>query len=66
MIEELGQGGFAKVFKAKFHGKIVAMKYIPLDRVKEDYKYEIESYGCHEYCNQDRVCSSLLKSKSDR
>ena len=57
-MEELGKGGFAKVFKAKFHGKIVAMKYISLDKVKNDYKYSEKSYGCHEYCNQDRVCSS--------
>ena len=58
LIEELGQGGFAKVFKANFHGKHVAMKYIPLDKVKNDYKYEKESYGCHEYYYQEKVCSS--------
>ena len=58
LIEELGEGDFAKVFKAKFHGKHVAMKYIPLDKVKEDYQYRTKSYGFHEYYNQEKVCSS--------
>ena len=57
-MEELGEGGFAKVFKAKFHGQLVAMKYIPLDKVKENYQYTPISYGCHEYCEQEKVCSS--------
>ena len=56
LIEELGQGGFAKVFKAKFHGKHVAMKFIPLDKVKHSYAYDDESYGLHEYVNQEKVC----------
>ena len=62
MIEELGEGGFAKVFKAKFHGQLVAMKYIPLDKVIENYEYKYDSYGCHEYNHQEKVCSSDEKN----
>ena len=53
LIEQLGQGGFAKVFKARFNDDLVAMKYIPLDKVKDGYQYDISSYGVHEYYNQD-------------
>ena len=60
LIEQLGEGGFAKVFKAKFHGRIVAMKYIPLDKVKDGYQYRINSYGLHEYENQEKVCSRVV------
>ena len=50
----VGEGGQAKVFKAKFHGKDVAMKYIPLDKVKDGYKYHYhDSYGCSEFCQQE-------------
>ena len=49
----LGQGGQAKVFKAEFHGEDVAMKYVPLDKFKNDYQYEYKSYGVHEFQNQE-------------
>ena len=55
LIGELGEGGFAKVFKAKFHAKDVAMKYIPLDKVKDQYQYYSFSYGLHELYNQEKV-----------
>ena len=50
---QLGEGGQAKVFKAKFHGKDVAMKYIPLDHKKDNYEYHRGSYGCHEFNEQE-------------
>ena len=54
LISQLGEGGQAKVFKGKFHGKDVAMKYIPLDKVKDVYEYKIESYGCNEiWCQKE-------------
>ena len=55
MESDLGEGGQAKVFKAKFHGKDVAMKYIPLDHVKDDYKYDGYEYGCHEFYWQEKL-----------
>ena len=54
LVSELGEGGQAKVFKAKFHGKDVAMKYIPLDKVKHGYKYDVSSYGCSEFHYQEK------------
>ena len=51
---KLGEGGQAKVFKAKFHCKFVAMKYVPLDHVKDGYEYDWSSYGCHEYFHQEK------------
>ena len=53
-ICQLGEGGQAKVFKAKFHGQNVAMKYIPLDKVKHGYQYEVSFYGCHEFYIQEK------------
>ena len=55
----MGEGGQAKVFKAKFHGKDVAMKFIPLDHAKDGYKYERSSYGCHEYDYQEKFFKDL-------
>ena len=54
LISELGKGGQAKVFKARFHGKDVAMKYIPLDKVKHGYSYNWRSYGCNEFHWQEK------------
>ena len=54
LVSELGEGGQAKVFKAKFHGKEVAMKYIPLDKVKDEYEYKYDSYGCGEFFYQEK------------
>ena len=54
LISKLGEGGQAKVFKAKFHGKDVAMKYIPLDKVQNGYTFDWKSYGCSEFCTQEK------------
>ena len=59
MESELGQGGQAKVFKAKFHGNDVAMKFIPLDHVKDGFEYEVTSYGCHEFFFQEKFFEDL-------
>ena len=60
LISQLGEGGQAKVFKAKFHDNDVAMKYIPLDKVKDGYEYEEISYGCHEFYMQEKF-SAITK-----
>ena len=58
MVSILGEGGQAKVFKAKFHDKDVAMKYIPLDKAvnpwRDGYEYDIHDYGCDEYYQQEK------------
>ena len=53
------EGSKAKVFKAKFHGKGVAMKYIPLDKVKDYYQYRASSYGCDEFYWQEKFSEPL-------
>ena len=63
LLSPLGEGGQAKVFKGKFHGKDVAMKYIPLDKVKGDYEYEWTSYGCHEFYEQEKFSEPKTKKK---
>ena len=41
LISVIGEGGQAKVFRATFHGQDVAIKYIPLDKVKHrEYRYK--------------------------
>ena len=62
---QLGEGGQAKVFKAKFHRKNVAMKYVPLDHVKDNYEYKIGSYGCHEFFEQEKVYQYKKKLKTE-
>ena len=56
----MGEGGQAKVFKAKFHDKYVAMKYVPLDHVKHIYKYTEICYGCHEFYEQEKLLIGVM------
>ena len=63
LVSQLGEGAQAKVYKAKFHGKDVAMKYIPLDKVKYDYQYKWESYGCHEFFYQKEFSKKIACKK---
>ena len=53
---QLGSGGFATVYKGLFHGVERAFKVIPLD--EEEHKYNVKSYGCHEYNNQENDLKS--------
>ena len=53
---QLGSGGFATVYKGFFHGVERAFKVIPLD--EEEHKYDVKSYGCHEYNNQENDLKS--------
>ena len=66
LVSNLGEGGQAKVFKAEFHGKKVAMKYIPLDKVKNQYKYDYNSYGCEEFYDQEKFYKVQYLRKSFR
>ena len=63
LVSQLGEGAQAKVFKAKFHGKDVAMKYIPLDKAKYNYQYEWGSYGCHEFFYQKKFLEYSTRIK---
>ena len=66
LISKLGEGGQAKVFKAKFHGKDVAMKYIPLDKVKDKYEYRTTSYGCNEFHVQEKFSNCRNCSNGEK
>ena len=68
LLGKLGEGGQAKVFKGEFHGNHVAMKYVPLDHLKKDYKYDCRSYGCNEFFHQEKfpMRSIDLTSKSEQ
>ena len=51
LIRQLGTGGFAEVYEGWHHGRKRAFKMIPLN--KDEHKYNIWSYGCHEYYHQE-------------
>ena len=55
---QLGSGGFATVYKGLYHGVERAFKVIPLN--EENHKYNITSYGCHEYYNQENDFKSRI------
>ena len=53
--KELGKGGFASVYKGKFHQGLAAFKFIPI--VEQGYKYIKSSVGCQEYQHQELIKS---------
>ena len=53
LIEPIGEGGFATVFRGAFHDGEAAFKFVPIE--KDGYKYEIDSVGIHEYCRQEKM-----------
>ena len=61
---QLGSGGFATVYKGLFHGVERAFKVVPLD--EEKHKYNIGSYGCHEYYNQENDLKSRTTFTFDK
>ena len=48
---QLGSGGFACVYESIYHGKLRALKFIPLR--KDQRYYDVRAYGCHEYYQQE-------------
>ena len=63
LTEKLGQGGFACVFRGKFHQGEAAFKFIPIEEQKEVYNHY--AVGCHEYDEQIRAHAEL-KSLVDK
>ena len=53
LIEPIGEGGFATVFRGAFHDGEAAFKFIPVDL--DGYKYENTSVGIYEYDNQEKI-----------
>ena len=61
---QLGSGGFATVYKGWYHGVERAFKVVPLD--EKNYQYNIKSYGCHEYYNQENDLKPRTTLKVDK
>ena len=62
----MGSGGFAQVYEGLYHGILRAFKFIPLNR--QTHEYDIQSYGCHEYYNQEndkeKLDSNFIRTES--
>ena len=52
--EEIGKGGFASVYRGKFHQGQAAFKFIQI-KDEQTYKFDLYAVGCHEYCQQEIV-----------
>ena len=53
LIEPIGEGGFATVYRGKFHQREAAFKFIPINT--NGYKYDNTSVGLHEYYKQEKI-----------
>ena len=53
LIEPIGEGGFASVYRGKFHQDEAAFKFMPIDL--NEYKYKSFSVGIHEYYQQEKI-----------
>ena len=53
LIERIGEGGFATVYRGKFHQGEAAFKFIPIDL--NEYKYKATSFGIYEYYQQEKI-----------
>ena len=53
LIEPIGKGGFATVFRGKFHQREAAFKFIPIDM--DGYDYDLNSVGIYEYRKQEKI-----------
>ena len=49
----LGKGGFASVYRGKFHGGDAAFKFIKVN--EEGYTYDWHAKGCREYTQQEMI-----------
>ena len=61
MIEPIGKGGCATVYRGAFHSDKAAFKFIPVDNFS-DYEYKVTSVGLHEYYQQEKI-SEITKLK---
>ena len=52
--EEIGKGGFASVYRGRFHQGRAAFKFIQIKN-EEKFRYDWTSVGCYEYWQQEKV-----------
>ena len=53
LIEPIGEGGFATVYRGAFHDREAAFKFVPVDL--NGYKYKRSSVGIYEYDQQEKI-----------
>ena len=53
LVEPIGEGGFATVYRGKFHQGEAAFKFIPIDL--DGYKYDVNSVGIYEFYQQGNI-----------
>ena len=53
LIAPIGEGGFATVYRGKFHQGEAAFKLIPIEM--DGYKYQWNSVGIYEYKQQEKI-----------
>ena len=58
--EQIGKGGFASVYRGKFHQGQAAFKFVPIKN-EQTYTYRSNAVGCYEYYQQEVVMNYLLR-----
>ena len=53
LIEPIGEGGYATVYRGAFHDGEAAFKFVPIDL--DGYEYTDSSVGLHEYFQQEKI-----------
>ena len=56
LIEPIGEGGFAVVFRGTFHNGEAAFKFVPIDL--DGCQYDMSINGIHEYQQQEMINDS--------
>ena len=59
--EEIGKGGFASVYRGRFHQGHAAFKFVPIKN-EQTYEYDMYAVGCYEYWQQEMVIIKLLSN----
>ena len=52
--EEIGKGGFAAVYRGRFHQGQAAFKFVQI-KDEQAYTYDWDAIGLHEYDHQEMV-----------
>ena len=57
--DEIGKGGFASVYRGRFHQGHAAFKFVPIKK-EQTYTYDTDEVGCYEYHQQEMVMNHDL------
>ena len=42
------------------------MKYVPLDHIKDNFLFEPNTYGCHEYWHQEKLMTRSVQKVTQK